>query len=258
MKINWKLLLILVLVLSFWLRFYRLDKIPGNLNPDEKFNGYLAYSLLTTGKDLWGNFWPLTTRTFGSWTLIGMPAVMIPSVAILGLSETAERIPGVMLGLLGTGLIFWISWLLFKSRRAGLLAALFYALSPWGIFLSRISHETVLGFTVFLLALGTFLSGQVIWAGLFFGLSLLTHYAYFIFVPLFLTGLVFIYRHQWKSLLIFAPFFLVVGLGILRGSIGEVKDLGIFDSRDLIYWRVERFRNDQAHLLSDPLVKFHT
>jgi len=258
MKINWKILLVLVLVLSFWLRFYHLDKIPGSLNPDEKFNGYLAYSLLTTGKDLWGNFWPLTTRTFGSWTLIGMPLVMIPSVAILGLSEMAERIPGVILGLFGTGLIFWVSNLLFKSKRTALLAALFYALSPWGIFLSRISHETVLGFTIFLLALGTFLSGQVIWAGLFFGLSLLTHYAYFIFTPLFLAGLVFIYRRQWKSLLIFTPFFLVVGLGILRGSIGEVKDLGIFDSRDLIYWRVERFRNDQAHPLSDPLVKFHT
>lgn len=183
---------------------------------------------------------------------------MIPSVAIFGLSEMAERTPGVVLGVLGTGLISWVSWLLFKNKRAALLAAFFYALSPWGIFLSRISHETVLGFTVFLLALGAFLSGNIFLAGLFFGLSLLTHYAYFIFTPLFLAGLIFIYRQRWKALLIFAPFFLVVGLGILRGSISEVKDLGIFDSRDLLYWRVERFRNDQAHLLSDPLLKFHT
>ncbi len=257
MKIKWKFILVFILLLSFFLRFYRLDQIPGSLNPDEKYNGYLAYSLLTTGKDLWGNVWPLTTRTFGSWTLIGLPVVMIPSVAIFGLTELAVRIPGMFLGVAGSALLFWVSWLLFKSRRVAALAALFYTISPWGLFLSRVSHETVLGLTVFLAGLGSFLSGWWLVAGLLFGLSLFTHYAYFIFTPLLLAGLVFIFRRHWKSLLIFAPFFVVVGGGILYGSIGEVKDLGIFDSRDLLYWRSDRFRIDNAHLETDPLLKFH-
>ena len=42
--------IIIILLLAFILRFYRLDTYPL-LNPDEAAIGYNAYSLLQTGKD---------------------------------------------------------------------------------------------------------------------------------------------------------------------------------------------------------------
>ncbi len=53
------LLLLLVFFIAFFLRFYKLDTIPGLLR-DEASIGYNAYSVLTTDKDEYGKLLPLT------------------------------------------------------------------------------------------------------------------------------------------------------------------------------------------------------
>lgn len=259
-----KILLIAILVLSFFLRFYRLDSIPASLNPDEKFNAYTAYSLLKTGQDLRGNSFPVALKSFGSWTLIGYPALNMLTVYFLGLTEMAARLPAAIISVLGTAIIYLLAYEMFSSRRAALISALFFAVSPWGVFLSRISHETVVGAVLFLTGFLFLIKRRYISAALFLGLSLLTHYAYMIFVPAFLVTLAWFYRPSFLtsrrakvSAMIFGLFVAIVALTIVRGSFHEVSDVGLFDSRDLIYRRVERFLSDGGHNTGDILTKIH-
>ena len=54
---NW--VLILIVLLSVFFRFYKLAENPPSLNWDEVSHGYNAYSILKTGKDEWGKTFSL-------------------------------------------------------------------------------------------------------------------------------------------------------------------------------------------------------
>lgn len=41
------------------------------------------------------------------------------------------------------------------------------------------------------------------------------------------------------------------------GSIKEVKDVGLLNDPGMLYWRVERFRTDGSHLISDQMTRIH-
>ncbi len=51
-----------ILILAFILRFYKLGTIPKGLDWDENSNAYNAYSILKTGRDEYGKFFPLYNR----------------------------------------------------------------------------------------------------------------------------------------------------------------------------------------------------
>ena len=56
-----------ILTLATFLRLYRLKDNPAGFFCDEASIGYNAYSILTTGKDEWGQPWPLFFRAFGEY-----------------------------------------------------------------------------------------------------------------------------------------------------------------------------------------------
>ncbi|NMB56469.1 hypothetical protein GYA19_00850, partial [Candidatus Beckwithbacteria bacterium] len=58
------LILGLIVILAGILRFYRLGNYPSIFN-DEAAVGYNAYSILKTGKDEFGQTFPLFFRSFG-------------------------------------------------------------------------------------------------------------------------------------------------------------------------------------------------
>src|SRR5512136_2620481 len=58
------LCIIVILWVAAGLRFAHLEQVPPSLHVDEAVNGYEAYSLLETGRDEWGNAWPITIRAF--------------------------------------------------------------------------------------------------------------------------------------------------------------------------------------------------
>lgn len=254
-------ILLLIVILASLLRFYKITTIPGSLNPDEKFNGYLAYSLLKTGRDERGIFFPLSIKTFGNWTLPAYPVLTMIPVAIFGLNDFSARAIGALSGVLGTVLIYFVANEMFKKRRMALIASLLFALSPWSLFFSRISHEANLAVAFFLAALFLFLRKRYLSAAIFFGLTLFTHYAFVLFTPLFLFSLVVTQRKNIKSLkvggVIFGVFFLVTIISTFLGSIHEVKDVGLLNDPGMLYWRVERFRSDSSHGISDTMIHIH-
>lgn len=269
MERHWKWLLILIIGVAFILRFYQLTHVPITLNPDEKFNGYLAYSLLKTGKDLDGNFFPLAFKSFGDWSLIGYPLLTIIPVAIFGLNDFSARLIGAASGIVATGLVFLVTQELFGKRKISLLAALFFAISPWSIYFSRISHETGLGLTFFLAGLFFFLRfikdrisrWPLILAAAFWAASLLTQYAYAIFTPIMAGVLVWIYQPSLRKAsnvvagIIFVTMLAFVFLTIIRGSGHELSDVGLFNNRDILYNRVDRYLAD--YQAGDVLARIH-
>ena len=81
MKIRWGILLGIVLLAGF-LRFWQLASLPPSLYWDEVSQGYNAYSILTTGKDEHQEFLPLARfQAFGDYKApvniyLTVPAIM--------------------------------------------------------------------------------------------------------------------------------------------------------------------------------------
>lgn len=191
-----KLLLILVLLLAFNLRFYRLASNPPSLYWEEAALGYDAYSILKTGKDFHGNILPLVAfESFGDYKPSLYFYAAAPSIAIFGLNEFAVRFPSALFGSL-TVLLVYLLCLKIGNWKLGILASLLLAISPWHLQFSRAAFEANLG--LFLTVLGFFWSPAL-------ALSMYAYHANRIFAPLLFlvlaaTGRVKIF---WLSSLVF-------------------------------------------------------
>ncbi|MBI3282577.1 glycosyltransferase family 39 protein [Candidatus Curtissbacteria bacterium] len=200
------LLLLAIVILALVLRFYKLNTNPPGLYWDEAVFGYDAYSILKTAHDHHGQFLPLFFESFGDWKLPVYHYLLIPSIAIFGLTEFAVRFPSALLGTATVIAIFLIVKKLTQNINLALFSAFFLAISPWHIQFSRGGFESTAG--LFAAAFGTYLAILAIEkknilyfssSGILFVLSMYSYHAYRIFVPLFLIALLAIYRKELKS-----------------------------------------------------------
>lgn len=198
-----KIILLLIIALAFFLRFYRLDTYPA-LNADEAAIGYNAYSLIQTGLDEHGNPWPIHFQSFNDFKPGLYFYLVLPFVKALGLNEWAVRIPGALLGVGTVLLVYFLVKELFKDERLGLVSAFFLAISPWHLHFSRGGWEVnsatfliTLGVWLFLKGLRNprFFLGSVV----AFALSLYAYHAARIVVPLLGVGLLAIYFKSIKN-----------------------------------------------------------
>src|SRR3989338_10790344 len=112
-----KLLIILILLLAFVLRFYNLSQNPPGLYWDEVSNGYNAYSVLKTAKDEYGVFLPIVFRSYDDYKPPVYVYSIVPSIAVFGLNEFAVRFPSAIAGVLTVFLSYLISLKLFKKAK---------------------------------------------------------------------------------------------------------------------------------------------
>ncbi|HOZ03586.1 MAG TPA: glycosyltransferase family 39 protein [Candidatus Woesebacteria bacterium] len=135
------LLLILILLLtSVFARFYRFGQLPASLNRDEAALGYTAWSVLETGRDEWGERWPLAPASFGDYKLIGYPTLLVGLFSILPKADWVVRLPSL---LAGVGLVA-ISWQIGRrlfNHKFGVILAVLVATSPVFIWFSRSAWE---------------------------------------------------------------------------------------------------------------------
>lgn len=145
-----RLFLLLILALGLFARLWQFGAVPGDLNQDEAFAAYEAWSLLTTGRDTAGYAFPVYLTAWGS----GMNALesylMLPFIALFGLKVWAIRLPQLLVALLSIPAVYGAGRRLF-GERTGLLAALLLAVCPWHVLLSRWGLESNLapGFLLF-------------------------------------------------------------------------------------------------------------
>ena len=79
-----KLAFFLILLLAFILRFYKLGEVPPHLDWDEASNAYNAYSILKTGRDEYGDFLPLSNRSFDDYKPALYSYLAIPPITLFG------------------------------------------------------------------------------------------------------------------------------------------------------------------------------
>jgi 4-amino-4-deoxy-L-arabinose transferase-like glycosyltransferase len=136
--------LLLILLIGGFLRLYRLSRAPKGFHFDEAANGYEAYSLLRTGRDSRGVPWPLVFTHHNVNYFEGLYIyLVVPSVRLLGLTESAVRLPAAILGTLTLLSCFFLARALF-DRRVALVATLLLALSVWHLHYSRIGLKPIL------------------------------------------------------------------------------------------------------------------
>lgn len=245
------LLLILIFLLGFFLRFYNLSQIPAGFQMDEASKGYSAYSLLKTGKDDNNNFLPLNIDIFGDNSPAGYHYLAIIPVAIFGLNEFAVRISGALFGSLTIFSFYFLVFAIFRDKKISLLSSLLLAVSPWHINMSRASSESLValffiitGFAFIFRSISKQQIKQIVYGTIFLSLSFLFYQTPRMFVPLFFVILLLYLFNNWKfkidsiykkSLIASFIFLLVLVCAlffIVPGGKGRFTQVSIFNAAE--------------------------
>ena len=276
-----KILLIIIIVLAFLLRFWKLDTYPA-FNADEAALGYNAYSLILTGKDEHGNSWPVHFRSFNDFKPGGYVYLILPFVKVFGLNEWSVRSPNAILGVGTVYVLYLLTFILFKDKRLSLISALSLAISPWHIHFSRGGWEV--NTAAFFMLFGVYLFIKFIknkqslplrgnnWKNLLFsfisfGISLYTYHSARLIVPLLGLGILVIY---WKELdifknlkkyliyfLLFLLFLSPLIYDFTKGSVSSrVAGVGLFADPGPIS-RIEEQRTEHGNFKSLPARVIH-
>jgi len=266
---RFKFSVFLVLLIAFIVRVWGIDMHPVGFTQDEAGIGYDAYSLLKTGKDQWGVSFPLTLRSFGDFKLPLYSYLAIPSIAVFGLNEFATRLPNALLGFFAVVATYLMVSEMSKNRALSFTSALFLALSPWHIPLSRGAFEANL--TVFFMTAGvwTFLKGLkdsnwMLASSILFGLNLFSYHSarmitpiiYILLVVIFYPGKFFVFKpfgfvKEFKTASLLLLIFLSLALGtIFFGGAKRGADILITNPTD--NWRGVSDRRYEAVLQGLP------
>ena len=190
--------IIVIIGIASGFRLTALSNIPNGFYCDEASTGYDAYSLLRTGRDQWGEYWPLFARTFGAYDEALYRYLVVPCIHFFGLNEFAVRLPAALTGIL-TVLVFYLLVKECFNRKTALVAAFFMAVSPWHVHFSRIGFRAILMPLFICAGLLFFIKGlrkrpYLYLSAATFATSLYTYSAARIFVPIFLLATAFIFR----------------------------------------------------------------
>ncbi len=198
------IMIMIIIAIAFVVRVWGIGRYPTGFTQDEASFGYDAYSLLQTGKDQWGERWPLVLRSFGDFKLPLYSYLTIPSVAVFGLNEFATRLPNAIFGFLAVIATYLMISEMTKNRNLAILSSLFLALSPWHISLSRGAFEANL--TTFFMTAGiwAYLRGLknkkwMVLSSVFLGLNLFSYHSARLITPIiyFLVVMIF-YSGKWQ------------------------------------------------------------
>ena len=208
MKINSKLILISILLVAAFFRFYLLANVPPSASLDEVSIGWNAYSILQTGRDEFKSFLPILLRAYDDYRPALYVYFVLPFVKIFGLDVVSVRLPSVILSILsvlGTYLLvkeFFRKKIspVFNPEVIALCSAFLLAISPWHIYISRLGHEVNLGLSFLIFAVLFFLKRRIYLSSLFFILSFLSYQSEKIFIPLLLIGMFFIFKEEILSM----------------------------------------------------------
>ncbi|MBI3379803.1 glycosyltransferase family 39 protein [Candidatus Gottesmanbacteria bacterium] len=219
---------IAILFLAFILRFYKLGQVPISLEWDEVALGYDAYSILNTGKDQFGKFFPSTFRSLDDYKPPIYEYATVPPVAIFGLNEFAVRFPSALFGTLTVLLTYLLVKVIFdqipqfkkSSLNIALIASFLLAISPWHLQFSRAAFEVNLSVFITVAALLSFFIGlkkpkYFLLSSFLFGFDLFSYHSTRVITPLLLIFLFFIFNKNLPSRKTVLGFLAIYGLFFL-------------------------------------------
>lgn len=149
-----RVLLVAVTLLGAFLYLHNLGSNPPGLYLDEVGTGYNTYSILKTGKDEYGKAFPLAFRLFGSYTPPLYIYLSVPLVAIFDLSIFSTRLLSAISGIIAIPIFFFIvkELKIAKLKFVPIISTLFFAITPWLVYFSRVGYEQNLAFLFFLVS----------------------------------------------------------------------------------------------------------
>lgn len=250
MKLNKiRTVLILVLLLAAFIRFYKIDANPVSLFGDEIDVGYQAYSILKTGRDYMGNFMPIHFQSLAEYRTPLYLYSALPSVAIFGISAWGVRLPAAIFGVLGVLALYLLVSEITKNKKLGLLAALLLCISPWHIHYSRAGFEVTQMLFFYIIGMYFLLKGLksgkwLYGAAICLGLTPWVYSTAKLFLPLTILAVLIIW---WKDLLkipkrklffavtiftiIVAPFLINT---IFGGGAARIQGISIFNDPTVV------------------------
>src|SRR3989304_380315 len=181
-----RFILFSILILAFLLGFWKVGSVPPHLTPDEAALGYNAYSILKTGKDFWGQGFPIIFKSFGDYTPGLYVYLAAPFIAAFGLTEFAVRVPNAIFGVGVIYFIYLIARIIFEKskyenfERVAFFALFLSAINPWLIHFSRGAWPPNLALLLTLIGIYFFLkslekSRLILVSAIFFALTLLSY-----------------------------------------------------------------------------------
>ncbi len=184
---NPKLLLIIILILAAFFRFFRID-YPKTYVFDEVYHAFTAKEYTLGHKEAW-EWW--TTPPPGvayEWTHPPLAKeIMALSITILNNSDPwAWRIPGVTISLFSIFFVYLIGIKLFQKESYALISAFVFSLDGLNFVQSRTGMNDIYFVTFMLGSLYFLLGKRVFWSALFLGLSLASKWSAIYILPLFL------------------------------------------------------------------------
>lgn len=247
-KKNWHILIIIFL--SFFVRFYKLDQVPSSLYYDEIDLGYQIRSMQETGVDYRGTKSPFFFRSFNT---DKTPLPIYFSAITARFFKTPEyqvRSGTALAGVLVSVLAMVITFQITKSKKVSFISGLVFAFSPWQIHFSRLAFEAefaLLFFFAFLACLNHWLdakSGFGYWSSaIFLGLSVYTYRTMSFLAPALLFITIIYFFRQFKQ----------VGVKPLLGWIALVLAIiGPFIYATTIGAK-DQTRISQISIFSDPM-----
>jgi 4-amino-4-deoxy-L-arabinose transferase-like glycosyltransferase len=142
-----------ILAVGIALRCVLFPHLPPGLNQDEASAAYEAYSLLWTGKDRWGNAFPIYFPGWGSGQNVLYSYLSVPAIALFGLNLFSTRLINLLFGIATLPLMYACVKQVCTARVA-LYATALLSVLPWHVMLSRWGLESNL--LPFFLLLGTY------------------------------------------------------------------------------------------------------
>lgn len=143
------ILLVLVILLNVFLRVYGLNKSPASVNFDEAALGYNAYSILKTGRDEYGNFLPISLRSFNDYKPALYAYLSIPFIKVMGLDASSTRMVSALAGSISLIFLYFYICEFVKYRWLRLFIFLIISLEPWRLHFSRTAFESNLSMCFF-------------------------------------------------------------------------------------------------------------
>ncbi|MDD5146999.1 MAG: phospholipid carrier-dependent glycosyltransferase [Candidatus Daviesbacteria bacterium] len=197
-----KVILVLILLLTAFLRLYRLD-YPNKYVFDEVYHAYTAKEYLKGNRDAWSPWGKSLPGVAFEWLHPPVEKeMMAASMFIFRTTDVwAYRLPGALLGILSVFLVYKLALILFKNEAAALLSALIFSLDGLVFVQSRIGMNDVYLVAFILASIIFFVQKRYIIAALFMGVAMATKWPGVFLVLMFFPIL--LYRRQYKKLIYF-------------------------------------------------------
>lgn len=218
-RINHKYILILLLLVSLFLRLFRLD-YPNKLMFDEVYHAFTAQEYLKGNKDAWVWWTKAPEGVAYEWTHPPLAKEIMTASMFLVKSQDgwAWRLPGALAGVAAVFLVYLLGLKLLGNKVAALIAAFVFSIDGLNFAQSRIGMNDIYYVTFSLASLLFILNKKYFFSALFFGFAFTSKWAA-AYLILILAPLMLIQKTKFKLvyfliippavyLLAYLPFFL--------------------------------------------------